>query len=193
MVKNWLWSWRRARSAKNIWAALTSFCTCLCRRCILVSLSVWASCSIRLCSDVRAYADTGVTGVCTWICGQSTNLDLISFWNDWSSEGLRCSSEYSVLVKRNELLSAYAAVIFLFVNALALAELIEMWNVSYRLYLYLSNIAVQLSRDRPFSRGQRLQCWSLLKMWEERRHSLMLLSKQNFKISRISCVRLKAN
>ena len=40
VVKNRIWSCWRAPLAKDIWVALVSFCTCLCRLCLVVLSSV---------------------------------------------------------------------------------------------------------------------------------------------------------
>ena len=107
--------------AKDIWVALASFCTCLCRRCLLSSsISAQVSCLIRLCNDLTASVVTGVIGVCsTSSCGQ----DLTSFGTVSSAGAFNIFRSTLSGLNGNNPLAAHPAVIFLLVNALSLAGL----------------------------------------------------------------------
>ena len=109
--------------AKDIRAALASFCTCLCRRCLLSSSSAKASYLIRLCNNVRASVVTGVTGVYgTSSCGQDPTT-LSAFGTVSSAGGFNVSLSTLSGLNGNKPVAAHPAVMFLLVNALSLAGL----------------------------------------------------------------------
>jgi hypothetical protein len=104
-------------------AALTSFCTRLYRRCLLPSLdtAALASCLIRLVSDVKLSAVTGVTGVSRTLLREDVTAIL--------APELLCSvGSLSILqstlagLKGNSLVAAYPARMFCLVIALSLAS-----------------------------------------------------------------------
>jgi len=106
----------------DILAALASFCTCLCMRRLLSSLS---SCLIILCNNVRASIITGVTGVIgicgTWSCGPDTTLLAFRTVSLVGGFGVYWSTRSGL--NGNKPVAAYPAAIFLLVNALSLAGL----------------------------------------------------------------------
>ena len=106
----------------DIWAALMSFCMCLCMRSLLDLLS---SCLIILCNDVRAPIVTGVTGVIgicsTCSCGQDTASLAFETVNSIRGFGV-CRSTLSELNGNNSV-AAHLTMIFLLINALSLAGL----------------------------------------------------------------------
>jgi hypothetical protein len=110
--------------AKDIWVALASFCTCLCRRCLLISSSIQVSCLIRLCNDVSAFAVAGVVGVLGVCSASSCRQDPTA-----SSAFGRVIGGFGVSLSTlsrlngNKLVVAYLVVMFLLVNAFSLAGL----------------------------------------------------------------------
>jgi hypothetical protein len=113
--------------AKEILAALSSFPTRLCRRCLpaLSNLAAQISCLIRPCSDIKASTVIGVTGV--------AGVDRTLFCKDVAATvavELLCSvGGFGMLrntlsgFKGNNLAAAYLARMFLLVIALSLAGL----------------------------------------------------------------------
>lgn len=112
--------------AKDLWAALASFCRCLFRRCLLSSLSVQASYSMRLCNDVRVSVVNGVTDVLdvcnTSSCGKDLTA-ILAFVIIYSAGGFGVYRSTFSGLNGNRPFAAHSAVTFLLVNALSLAGL----------------------------------------------------------------------
>jgi hypothetical protein len=111
--------------AKDSLAALASFCTHRCRRCLLALLDAQASYLIRLCNDVRASIITGVIGV-IGVSGTSLRdggSTASTFEPLSSAGGFGISRSTLSRLKGNNPAAAQPATMFLLVRALSLAGL----------------------------------------------------------------------
>jgi hypothetical protein len=108
--------------AKDILAALASFCTRLCRRCLLASsdIAAQASCLIRSVSYVKPSAVIGVTGVSSTLSGEDVAA-ILSLGLLYSVGGLGILRSTLAGLKGNSPAAAYPARMFRLVIDLSLA------------------------------------------------------------------------
>lgn len=110
--------------AEDFWKALVQIYKCLARFCLLVSSSVCASrCMIRFCSDMKASADTGVTGVCGSASSRQGPITSSALGTAGSATGAGILLSTLSGLNGNKLLAAKPALIFFGVNALFFAGL----------------------------------------------------------------------